>query len=435
MSRFNSGPAKNLALAISIIIFVPVAHSQDTTSADYVWQDGFLEKDYPFAASDIREALKTIFLKCIATETLLLEGKEGTIESWGVGDTNGKWLSWNGVSTVKELNVKEGGVVVAVKTVKKESRLTVGFKVGEGDKKSSEILHKLLANKLEKPKNKGQELILSRITAVAGNRSKVRAKIKVGDSAEGKIYDTAGLSYAQGTFTQKAPKGVKTFIVTGATAILETDHPQLGKIPLNIGGEFLVKDSLEFGANGHWDGNKEGAVHTLLGKLTMFDYEFTSDANSPLTFQLTKDGYIYVDGKGTVKDLKTGKVEICGKGKVSKGKNMSIFSFWQQTDDSELGFLGFEPKSNEVIVISKDNKINGYAAGLGIHMMMFDCIVSRDVITVKDRNLTLSYRISGDILTMKTPQGKIMKYRRLAGTDREKFIDRLFNKPDYSVDD
>ena len=57
-------------------------------------------------------------------------------------------------------------------------------------------------------------------------------------------------------------------------------------------------------------GKKEGAVHTIIGNLTMFDYEFDSNEKSPLKFKITKDGYVYQEGKGTVKDLKSGKKHV-----------------------------------------------------------------------------------------------------------------------------
>jgi len=60
--------------------------------------------------------------------------------------------------------------------------------------------------------------------------------------------------------------------------------------------------------NSEWDGKKNGAIHTILGKVTMYDYEFVSDEKAPLTFKLTKDGYVYFEGKGTVKDLNTGQI-------------------------------------------------------------------------------------------------------------------------------
>jgi hypothetical protein len=56
-----------------------------------------------------------------------------------------------------------------------------------------------------------------------------------------------------------------------------------------------------------WFGKKEGATHILKGNVVLFDYEFNSNKDNPLTFKITKNGYVYVKGSGTVKDLKANK--------------------------------------------------------------------------------------------------------------------------------
>jgi hypothetical protein len=75
-------------------------------------------------------------------------------------------------------------------------------------------------------------------------------------------------------------------------------------------GQFRVDSSLDVvaGSADAWSGKKEGAIHTISGALTMFDYEFNSDPNDPLVFRMTSKGYQYLRGKGTVKDLKTASV-------------------------------------------------------------------------------------------------------------------------------
>lgn len=70
-------------------------------------------------------------------------------------------------------------------------------------------------------------------------------------------------------------------------------------------GRFIVDNCLN-PLMGIWDCRKEGAVHTIIGNLKMFEYEFQSDEANPLVFKLTKSGYEYVEGKGVVNDLKTG---------------------------------------------------------------------------------------------------------------------------------
>ena len=85
------------------------------------------------------------------------------------------------------------------------------------------------------------------------------------------------------------------------------------KVPSSMGegggfrsiGKFQLDKNLN-PLDGIWDGKKDGAIHTILGKLTMFDYEFVSEEKAPLKFKITKDSYVYLEGEGTVKDLKTG---------------------------------------------------------------------------------------------------------------------------------
>lgn len=169
-----------------------------------------------------------------------------------------------------------------------------------------------------------------------------------------------------------------------------------------------------------------------------------------VTMTLTNDSLtISEDASDTIKDTRSGfvfqqtgrakhvfrKVQEKKEARQMEKEQGTIFSFWRQTEDSQASFLGFEPKTNEVIIISKNNKIDGYADGLGIHMMQSDISVDADTIMVRDYNLSLSYQISGDTLTMRTRKGKTMKYRRLTGTDRQHFVDSLFDKPKAIVDD
>ncbi|MBZ5672451.1 MAG: hypothetical protein LAO04_22350 [Acidobacteriia bacterium] len=106
---------------------------------------------------------------------------------------------------------------------------------------------------------------------------------------------------------------------------------------------------------------------------------------------------------------------------LNEKRQSSIFSFWQQTQESQMGFLGIEPKTEEVIIICKNGIMDGYV-GLGIPMLQKDISVSQNKITFKDTNRTLLYEVSGDILIMKTGDGKVMKYKRLIGSLRKKFI-------------
>jgi hypothetical protein len=133
----------------------PKDKGTESASGEFVWDNGFLKKEYNVSQENMDKALKDIFIKCTAVETRVLPGKDGLIQSWGVGDKNNKWrssggASWSGVGTIKELDIKDGGVVVDVLKLNKENTITIGFKVSDGDKSSPEKLHKLLSNKLHK---------------------------------------------------------------------------------------------------------------------------------------------------------------------------------------------------------------------------------------------------------------------------------------------
>ena len=129
----------------------------------------------------------------------------------------------------------------------------------------------------------GQTLILPRITVETGDGSKVSLTLKVGDTAHGKIYSADDFTQtaqegaknrvdAEGSFTQTSPDGVKTFIVAGARAKIRQQISEAGReVPFIIEGEFLVDETLKMTTKGEWDGKKEGAVHTILGKLTTWN--------------------------------------------------------------------------------------------------------------------------------------------------------------------
>ncbi len=151
-------------------------------------------------------------------------------------------------------------------------------------------------------------IILSRIKAEPGDGSNVKATLKAGMKATAEVYDTDNptVRFTGAKLDQNAGDKLKVFVVSGATATLYQEVRGLGKVGLKVRGEFLVDEFLKVAGIGSWDGNKDGAVHTVLGKLTMFDYEFDSNETTPLKFKITKDGYVYLEGTGTVKDLKMG---------------------------------------------------------------------------------------------------------------------------------
>jgi hypothetical protein len=86
--------------------------------------------------------------------------------------------------------------------------------------------------------------------------------------------------------------------------VLGTDD----KVPVPTQCRFMVNKNLDFALEGEWDGKCLGARHTIIGTVTFYDYEFTSDENSPLVFMMSDKGYQYIQGKGKVKDLTSGKV-------------------------------------------------------------------------------------------------------------------------------
>jgi hypothetical protein len=147
------------------------------------------------------------------------------------------------------------------------------------------------------------KFILPKIKAETGDGSKVNVMLRMGKFAKGEIYDMPE-SNIKRNFIQEVPR--EMIIVSNGSAKVVTKD----QLPLTIGGEFLVDNLLNLAVKGSWEGKKEGAVHMLMGKVTMFDYEFDSNSNYPLIFKMTRDGYVYQDGAGRVKDLKTGEVYI-----------------------------------------------------------------------------------------------------------------------------
>jgi hypothetical protein len=104
----------------------------------------------------------------------------------------------------------------------------------------------------------------------------------------------------------------------------------------------------------------------------------------------------------------------------------SIYSIWRQTQDSEVGFLGISPKTEEIIAICKKGTLEGYAGW--VLMLHRDIIVTENKIAFTGYKLTLPYELSNDNLTMKTGDGKVMKYERLVGSARTSFIATVVEK-------
>lgn len=153
------------------------------------------------------------------------------------------------------------------------------------------------------------KLILDGIAADIGDGSNVKVKLRVGKEAKGEIYGIdESLSAIEGKFTSKAPKDKEVIIVSDGFAVIVMNINPIGEIPAKVKGEFFVDDSLNLTGEGKWDGKKVGAIHTIIGKVTMFGYEFDSNSNDPLVFKMTQAGYAYQSGAGTIKVLKDGKI-------------------------------------------------------------------------------------------------------------------------------
>ena len=156
--------------------------------------------------------------------------------------------------------------------------------------------------------------VLQRIKAEVGNAGGIKVMLRTGRFAKGVIYDATEKN-VKGDFIQETQRDM--IIVSNAFAKIITKD----QIPLTVGGEFLVDSSLNMMVKGNWNGKKDGAVHMLMGKIIMFDYEFDSDNNYPLIFKMTPDGYEYQGGAGRVKDLHTGEIYVL----TARGKNMNEY--------------------------------------------------------------------------------------------------------------
>ena len=151
--------------------------------------------------------------------------------------------------------------------------------------------------------------VLQRIKSEPVDAGGIKVMLRTGRFARGVIYDATEKN-VRGDFIQEAQRDM--IIVSNALAKIITKD----EMALTVGGEFLVDNLMNMTVKGSWNGKKDGAVHMLMGKITMFDYEFDSSSNYPLIFKMTPDGYEYQEGAGRIKDLQTGEIYIL----VSQGK-------------------------------------------------------------------------------------------------------------------
>jgi hypothetical protein len=116
-------------------------------------------------------------------------------------------------------------------------------------------------------------------------------------------------SYVNVNFYQPEENMFKDMIMVigGSCVIFAQVFGTDDKVPVPSKCKFLVDRKLDFVLEGDWDGKCVGARHTIIGNLTFYDYEFRSDTNNPLIFMMSDKGYQYIQGKGEVKDLISGK--------------------------------------------------------------------------------------------------------------------------------
>jgi hypothetical protein len=153
-------------------------------------------------------------------------------------------------------------------------------------------------------------LVLARIIADRGDGSHLRVTLRMGDTIKQHYVPTSqsrksgvlAFSFGSGEVTATASR--ERIIASGGSGITRL-QTEFGNPRVKVIGEFFLDSTLN-SAEGivGWDGKREGAIHTLQGKLTICGYEFDSDPLRPLTFKMTRKGYVYLQGVGTAKDLK-----------------------------------------------------------------------------------------------------------------------------------
>ena len=168
--------------------------------------------------------------------------------------------------------------------------------------------------------SKPPELVLTRITAEAGESTNIVAEFRTGSYSGCQATDEATGDSVAITSSYPADAIIVEGVVSATfvqSLISQREIPGVGSLPdfrkvtyRITSGSFGVDSSLVFSPHqeGKWDGKKEGAVHRLKGKLKYFGYEFDSNVNNPLTFRVMQSGYAYLHGSGTVKDTENDKV-------------------------------------------------------------------------------------------------------------------------------
>lgn len=261
-------------------------------------KDGFLEKDYPASFSVADHVEFELSKKWLSIQVTRIP--DGYIRLHGVGDDKG------------EFQMGQKGGLVQVKIVKLEASQGL-------HKRFQEILDATLkpAGEKAKPQTKlANDKILGRITAETSDlfdpRNSPRCtltSISVPDVPE--VFSSEIRNFINWPENYEPPKPCP--YGDDDKERIMADGMFYIKVPSSIGegggfrniGKFLVDKCLNPLNDIIWDGKKDGAIHTIFGRLRMFDYEFQSDEASLLVFKLTKNGYLHLEGKGTVTDLKT----------------------------------------------------------------------------------------------------------------------------------
>jgi hypothetical protein len=151
---------KLFGIIIVISVLCTFAFAQTNIPPD-IWKDGFLEKSYIYPLKKVNSAIDAILGYTEGTsdiaygQLVVLQiqkiDKDVQVVTYGVGDKNGKLgKTMSGVGGIKGFTTKEGGSRLQVKVTQENNAVTVGFKVDDGDRSSSETLHNLLAQKLIK---------------------------------------------------------------------------------------------------------------------------------------------------------------------------------------------------------------------------------------------------------------------------------------------
>ena len=294
-----------LALIVTIFTGSSMLFGQ-TVSNEYVWKDGFLEKGYKQPQKEINSAVMLIFgsvpagegvitSKCMIIAIEELKEENGQITIWGVGDKKGKCGNWSGVGTVDGLNIKEGGSRIQVKVTEKDGITTVGFKVDDGDKETSQNLHKLLADKLSK------EIVLADFKpTLSGHKNNAFVEtMQVGpDRKEMVVF----WKKDEPNYTLVAALG-GAFWGDGLQVHIGSHGEKIcfGEAYVAINGDSQFVANLDY----------DSSIYTFIGTVRLLKYTFSSDEKDPLVFKLVKDkGLVYVKGKGTITTSEGKKITV-----------------------------------------------------------------------------------------------------------------------------